>query len=135
VAPRGVQQKRGRNAVGGNPRLRSGGPQRAANPDVASSISGEAEPLGDWAKAARGGKVLDRCTTALSRGSRGGTSRKEHAEHGRPHAERVATATRGTRPRAEAVRPGEESDGSIVPMNAVKAAGGKGPDSTMRPLQ
>lgn len=43
--PRGVQQKRGQYAVGGNPRLRRDGPQREANPDVASRVSGEAEPL------------------------------------------------------------------------------------------
>lgn len=53
---RGLQQKRGRKAMGCNPWLRSGGPQRTANPDVASSINGEAEPLGEWAKAACDGK-------------------------------------------------------------------------------
>lgn len=30
---------------------------------------------------------------------------------------------------------GEESEGSVVPVKTVKAVGGKGPCSTMRPMQ
>ena len=48
---------------------------------------------------------------------------------------RAATATAGPRPRAKARRPDEESDESIVPMKAVKAAGGKGLCSMARPQQ
>lgn len=36
---------------------------------------------------------------------------------------------------AKADGPGEKSDGSVVPVTAVKAARGKGPYSTMRPLR
>jgi hypothetical protein len=73
--------------------------------------------------------------TALSRGIRDGTPRKERAEHGRPRLERVATATGRTRPQAKPARPGEESDEPIVPMKAVKAVGGKGLYSKKRPLR
>lgn len=48
---------------------------------------------------------------------------------------RVAAATEGPRPQAEAGGLDEESDGSVVPMKAAKAAGGKGLCSTMRPQQ
>lgn len=46
---------------------------------------------------------------------------------------RVATATAGTRPQAKARRSAEESDESMVPMKAVKAAGGTGLYSMVRP--
>ena len=57
---RDLQQKRGWKAVDRNPRLRSDGPQRTANPGVASSVKGEAEPLGESAKAVRDGKFSTR---------------------------------------------------------------------------
>ena len=44
-------------------------------------------------------------------------------------------ATERTRPRAEANGLAEESDESVVPMKVVKATGGKGLYSGMRPLQ
>ena len=47
---------------------------------------------------------------------------------------RVATATEGARPQAKAFRSDEESDGSMVPMKAVKTVGGTGPCSMMLPL-
>ena len=46
---------------------------------------------------------------------------------------RIATATEGTRPQAEAPRSDEGSDESILPVKAAKAAGGKGLGSTTRP--
>jgi hypothetical protein len=78
VRPRGLQQKRGRDAVGGNLRLRSDGPQRTANLDVASSINGEAEPLGESVKAVRDRKDS---TSALARspGVAGAARRKRNA--------------------------------------------------------
>src|SRR2546423_837351 len=72
---------------------------------------------------------------ALSRGIRDGTSRQERVERGRPRLARIATATGGSRPQAETAGPDEESDGSVVPVKAVKAAGGKGPCSKTRPQQ
>ena len=45
MTSRDVQSKRGLHVVGCNPRLRSDGPQRTVNPDVASLEIGEAEPL------------------------------------------------------------------------------------------
>jgi hypothetical protein len=72
-------------------------------------------------------------TGALLRGSRDGTPRQERVERGRPRLMRVATATEGARPQAKVLRSDEESDESTVPMKAVKAAGGKGLYSMMRP--
>jgi hypothetical protein len=78
-----------------------------------------------------------RCTTvrhdrALPRGSRDGTLRKKRVERGRPRL-KLEVGNGGTRPRAKAIRSGEESDESIVPMKTVKAVGGKGLCSMMRP--
>src|SRR5438034_952544 len=72
---------------------------------------------------------------ALSRGIRDGTPRKERVERGRPRLARVAPANERTRPRAESGGLGEESDESVVPVKAVKAAGGKGLYLMKRPLQ
>lgn len=56
--------------------------------------------------------------------------------HGTRETSRGAGGTRTARRKTavEASRPREESDGDVVPMRAVKAAGGKGPDAMTRPL-
>ena len=47
---------------------------------------------------------------------------------------RIATANATCKTAVKAWRLDEESDGASVPGKAVKAAGGKGPDSMTRPL-
>src|SRR6266508_94101 len=80
-------------------------------------------------------RAVSMTPVALSRGSRDGTPRRECAERGRPRLARLATASARTRPRAEVGGPGEESDESVVPTKAAKAAGGKGLYSKTRPLR
>ena len=77
------------------------------------------------AKAARIGKSLDRCTDSVLRGSRDSTQQQEGVERERPCSDR-AIETGSTRPKAKAVRLSEESEKLVVPVKAVKAAGGKG---------
>ena len=72
---------------------------------------------------------------ALSRGIRDGTPRRERAERGRSRPGRMATATARARLQTKTSGPGEKSDESVVPVKAVKAAGGKGLCSMTRPLQ
>src|SRR5712692_9208430 len=104
-----------------------------ANPHIASSTDGEVEPLCRWRRQHAPGSA--RKAGALSRGIRDGTSREERVERGRPRLARIATATGRSRPQAEMAGSGEESDGSVVPVKAAKAAGGKGPCSKRRPQQ
>jgi hypothetical protein len=77
------------------------------------------------AKAARFGKPLNKCTESVLRGSRDSTQQQEGVERERPRSDR-AIETGRPRPKAEAVRLSEESEKLVVPLKAVKAAGGKG---------
>ena len=135
VTPRGVQPKRDQNVLGREPRTAKRRAATRSEPRCSPvKTSGEVEPLGIWRRQHATAELLG--WPAHSPGVvRGGTPRQANAERGRPRSVRLAIATDGSRPHAEAIRPVEESDGPIVPMKAVKAAGGKGPCLTTRPLQ
>jgi hypothetical protein len=66
-------------------------------------------------------KIDDKGNDELPRDTRDGTRREECAEHGRPHGERVATATDGTRRQPRSDRRHEESDGVMSGEGAVTA--------------
>jgi hypothetical protein len=102
-----------------------------SNPDVASLIhrGGRASSLG--AKAAC---TARRSTEAMHSPGVAGTARRDrNALNAGDLARGRGWTTEGTRPRAEASRSDEESDESVVPVKVVKAAGGKGLCSKVRP--
>jgi hypothetical protein len=93
--PRGVRQKRDRNAAGCTPCGCEMAGRNMTEP-MCSLVKGTggAEPLESWRRQNRP-VIVGKCTGLLTRGSRDGTSGRESAEHGRPRSERVATATCG----------------------------------------
>lgn len=132
VTPRGVQQKRAWNA---RRRQSSGAKCRA----VAHSEPGCSLVKHDWECRAPGRSAKAACdhaqldvVVAIPRGSRDSTTRKHCVEHGRSQRVRVAPETRLASLPGERPGLGEKSEGSVVPVKAVKAAGGKGPRSVLR---
>jgi len=130
--PRGVQQKRSQNVLGRKPRAAK--LRAVASSKPSSSLvtnDGDAEPLQTWRR-----QHDSECSSAWAPNRSSGvagTARSERkALNVRDLDQIEANETDGTRLRAEAVGLIEESEELIVPLKAVKAAGGKGLHLGMR---